>query len=139
MGSLLTNPRASAYRVAACAGRGLLVVAAFVLALGAFAPACVVAPAHASGESVAAPAPGSHLPHGDPSCCDELRGVADGLEMRVTAARKPAEPPSLALFSAAQEPSSGAAASDARTVLAVGPPSGFAPIPAYLRTLRLRI
>jgi len=117
-------------------GRGLLVAVAFaILTLGAFAPACLVPPALAADEAVvAAPL----LPHGAPTCCDELRGGATDLAARAASLpeykseRMPAAAPlATRAFHPADAPAS--------ALTAAALPAGFAAIPPYLRTLRLRV
>lgn len=121
------------------AGRSVLVVAVLVLAvltLGAFSPACVVAPVHGAHEPVAAAAV-AHFPHGDLQCCDELRGPSTALEARATPPEKPAEWSPLAAPAAVPAPYPVGAPAGA--VVSAGLPAGSATVPVYLRTLRLRV
>lgn len=120
-------------------GRAALVAAAFAFVLGALAPSCFVAPAmahDAAPDGVAAEP--RHVPAGDPLCCDELRDASVVLGAYAPPAGKRPEwsRPAAGLASAA--PHLERMRAPVR-FFAGGLPAGFAPIPAYLRTLRLRV
>lgn len=124
------------WRACARSGRAWLFAGALAFVLGAFAPGCFVAPAHAADAAVAASA---HSPADDPACCDELRDASSGLA-------GPAAAPSgtSTLWSPGAVPLADVAPHGARPAAraahaALGVPFDFTPIPPYLRTLRLRI
>jgi hypothetical protein len=120
-------------------GRAVLVAVALAFVLGALAPACIIAPAmahDAAPDGVAAEP--RHVPAGDPMCCDELRDASVVLGAYAPPAGKRPEwsRPAAGLASAA--PHLERMRAPVR-FFAGGLPAGFAPIPAYLRTLRLRV